>query len=650
MRLFADNTDITDGIDSTIWDSIVKSVENDSIDTFKVLTKFVIDVLILSIKNRSIVHYNKYIDFLSSYYYITYKKNKESIVFNKLNEYSTQTSARQLKEIISYFLGYKEDDIEKVNKKNLQSSNDFLYSSFKSFSRMLYLMLSNGDISMFDYVINEYDQIDTLKKFNYYNLKFEVRNKPSEIKNEDLEKKIILYSYLKKYDEYKRHVILGLRYWTIFLYTIQKNDIDTTLKFLGGFNIQVDYSEILKDIMTLRHSPNYQYFEWNSWDYKERLSGKVYTPPNPNDWLTFGFVIDMLQSKDVYFYTNDLDNQQMNDLPFLYDKIDENLKLINDKFDYWKQIIKIENKDEFDLRRKKIIDLFKNLKYKSVTGKERLIADEEIDLEKVEEFKLSIGKSWRENSTINELFFIRKNVIVDNKVSFFIGDKNFFPQTKKMFVRKHYEKIYNTDIIGGQSARWIDDEFFNFVIDKNSEGVVNNSIKKTLDDCIDCLSEKEIKPNLIIVPAIYTYQDEGFLADNDFKGKYEFIDKQKNKYFFGTYKDIDIYISHSEFIANKVVVSKFEDSFRLHYKSQSEWFDSRLKIEVKEINDIEAGKIFELDPKRWMIRNREVNLTKEEAIVLIKNAVNLDIGCFYEFEILDVQSYIVGVIQNDSAK
>lgn len=83
MRIFNDSSDITNGIEETIWASIEKTVENNSLETFKVLNKFVLDVLVLSIQNKSLINYNKYVNFPASYYYISFAKSKESIVFHK---------------------------------------------------------------------------------------------------------------------------------------------------------------------------------------------------------------------------------------------------------------------------------------------------------------------------------------------------------------------------------------------------------------------------------------------------------------------------------------------------------------------------------------------------------------------------------------
>ena len=205
MRIFNNPSDITNGIEETIWASIEKTVENNSLETFKVLNKFVLDVLVVSVQNKSLINYNKYVNFPASYYYISFAKSKESIVFHKFFRYAVETSARQLKEIITFFLVYKKTDIEEINESNLSLNNDFLYFTLNSFSRLIYSMISNGDKTFFSYVLNEFDNIDSLKKNSYYELKFELRN--SSTNDGGIEKKQKLYKHVKLFDEYKRHVI-----------------------------------------------------------------------------------------------------------------------------------------------------------------------------------------------------------------------------------------------------------------------------------------------------------------------------------------------------------------------------------------------------------------------------------------------------------
>jgi hypothetical protein len=648
--MYQNKNDITEGIDEVIWQSIEKAIDSNNLETFKTLNDFVVDVLLLSSRNKSLEHYSRYINFFSSYYYNSYLKKKDSITYNKFYRYVTTNSARHLNEFISYIVPYNEKDIEQANEENLSISNAFLYKTYCTFSRMIYMMIRNSDTELFDYVINEYDRIDPLNKYRFYNLKFEIRTNSSRLSPVELEKSKRLYGCVKYFDEYKRHGILGLRYWAIYLYKLKLNDLESTRKFLDGLIMKVDSQEIVSDLLYLRHSPNYNYFEWSSWDYKERLSGKIYKPPNVNDWLTFGFVVDLLKEKEIPLYINDLkrlelDEIQINDIPFFADKVRENIAIIKNDTEFWKSILGYDNELDFERRADKINNYFEDLRNETITSKERSIAEEPLDLDKIKDFKNYIGEVWKQNLAIGALFLSRGNVEKSSEVINFIGQEIFPNNLKRIFLKSNSDNIFNVGDVSGIIARWIDDAFFSSVFVEEIDPIVNENIKKVIDDSINWLESKGQKPNVIILSSFDGHSDV-LVFDEDFKWKQQLDHEAKNKYLLGTYKDINIYTSYSELISNKIIVADFENAFKMRFATADQWFDNMLKVDVEMITDIEAERIYQSNPKRWMRGNKNVELSKEESIVLIKNSVHLVIGSFNEFDIINKDAFIIGTTQS----
>lgn len=651
MNLFNNsNDDITSGIESTIWKSIEKSIENDSIETFNVLNKFVVNVINLGIKNNSVEHFKKYIIFPASYYYLTFQKIKENLKFQKLHKHSTELAALELKKIITFALRYDENDIEEKKYDKLRINNIFLYNAFNGFNRLLYSIISNGDILRFDYVINEYYLIDQLRYNDFNDLKNEIRYNFRNESPEKLELKKEIYNEVRYFDEYKRHVIIGLRYWSLYLYAIKKIDLDTTIKYLDGFRIHSDFQEMLKDIIFLRNHPKYDYFEWGSWDYKERPNGKIYSPPNPRYWLTFGFLIDLLKSENPYLSNQFLSLKEMSEINFFYDTIKEDAQSIIEQFDFWKLILKINEVQVLERKIEIILASLQNLKRESVNAKDEAIANEKLSSQKIEEFKTLIWENWNDFSTIRKLFLKEKNIeLIDSDIKF-IGQKTFFHKAKQMFIDgDNYQTIYNVGKIGGQTSRWIDDEFLDEVITHKKDYIENINLIDTINNCLQYLEKKQINATTILVSADYSYREDGFLYDKDFISKHDLKVKKEDeltKYFIGKYKNLNVYIVHSDYILNKVIVSDFVNAFKMKYKTNPDWYNSELKINVNPITDEEAIKKYEDNPRNWITRDDGIDLTKEEALVLIKNGILLEIGSYNEFEIDNPEAYAVGLIQN----
>src|ERR1035437_3713956 len=101
-----EDTDITYGIESKIWNSIDKSIEINSKQSFFVLDNFVRDILSLSIKNKSLKHFESYINFPAFYYGSSYEKAEKNATLMELHKYCSDQAAKQLKEIISYDINF----------------------------------------------------------------------------------------------------------------------------------------------------------------------------------------------------------------------------------------------------------------------------------------------------------------------------------------------------------------------------------------------------------------------------------------------------------------------------------------------------------------------------------------------------------------
>lgn len=649
MNFFKDDTDITYGIESTIWQALEKAFEKNSKETFLVLNKFIRNVLSLSIKKGSIKHFEKYIIFFSSYYYITYVKAKENIQYRNLNKYVSELAAMQLKEILNYELRYKKADIKALNLDELRAQNLFIYKAYNGFNRLFYAIIKNGDTSTFEYALNEFNQLDTLSYNNFHDLRTKVKFYPEDTPEFENQKR--LYEVVSQYQNYKRHVITGIKYWNYFMYNVDRNELATTEIFADKLIIRADSEELLKDIIFLRNKGWDGYLEWGSWDFMERLSMKSYTPPNPRDWLTLGFFIDLIRDNRYYFNPEDFDTKQLQEVTYMYETIKDYAKYFKDHFEKWTSILKVNTTEELELRTSRILSMFEQFKVKDITDKETQIANLPLSDERIGEFVGSVGKSWNQNSAIRKLFIKKENRIIDNESHIDkVGDKTFFAGAKKMFIDgDYYQPIYNVSEIGGQTARWIDDNFIDAIISNNPAYATGETILQTINSCLAKLEENGSKANLIIVPSEYSYKDESFLNDKDFIRKYDlegFEAANEEMFLLGEFKDIPVYSCFSEQLQSKVVVTEFEKAFLMKYKQNVDWYNDELKVEVKLITPEEAKQIYDQNPESWKRRSGLQNLSEQNALVNIQNAVYLDIASFCSFEVIDKAAYVIGVIGN----
>ncbi|MDX6191939.1 hypothetical protein SGQ83_21500 [Flavobacterium sp. Fl-318] len=647
------NDDITYGIRSTIAASVAKAIENDSLETFTVLNNFIGKLLGLSVANNSISIFSEYITLPAYYYPLSYSKSKENIKNQKLHGIATNRAASLLSSLLSYSIRYPDFTTESYKIDELTAVNTFFYSGYNGFNRLLYHIVMNSDLQMFDKVFVQFQQI------NWYNdtsndLKWNIKSNFNRLDKAQLKSAMALYGQIKKRNDYKRHVISGLNYWIIFLFAIGKMEPETVAQFLEKMRIPADSEEILSDIILFTSNPNMDYLEWSDWDYMERPDGIAYSPPSPNQWLTYGFLVNLIRDEHYYFNPASLEEQELSQSVGLYESLKLAVADISSHFDKWKPILNVEDLDALTRRTEPILQSFRSIKKESINAKYSEIAEENLDDGKISEFRELIGKAWQDAAFIRNLFHSRKNTEAVFQDSKFIGQKTFFEQAKIMFINgRHYQTIYNISQIGGETGRWIDDRFFSSLNIKELHYATDQDISELLSKCINSLKAKKITPNVIILPSIYSYKDENFLNQKKFIRKSNLQDVHHNnplsKYLLGRYDSIDVYTSFSNVINDKIIVADFENSFKMKYCRHKDWYDEELMVKVDAVTDGKAIEKFESDPQKWTKRYAEEHdLSKDEAISLIKNAVEIEIGSFADFEIVDKDSFVVGIIQNSN--
>ncbi len=645
------NDNITYGIRSTIGTSVAKSIENDSLETFTVLNNFIGQLLHLSVTNNSITIFNEYINLPAYYYFLSYSKSKENIKYQKLHGIATDRAARLLSNSLSYSIQYPNFTIDCYDIDELVKANNFFYSGYNGYSRLLYQTAMNSDVQMFDKVFVQFLQINRYHDSSD-ELKWTLRSHFNKLDKAQLESARALYVQIKKRTDYKRHVISGLNYWIIFLFAIKKMEPPIAVQFLDKMRIPADSEEILSDIIFFRSNPNMDYFEWSDWDYTDRPDGVPYSPPSPNQWLTYGFLVNLIRDDRYYFNPASLQEQELTQSVGLYESLQLAVADISSHFDKWQAILNVKDLESLTQKTDQILDSFRSIKKESINVKYSEIAKENLDDEKITEFRELIGKAWLDAAFIRNLFHSRKNTQPVSGELSFIGQKTFFEQGKIMFISgKYYQSIYNISQIGSETGRWIDDHFFNTLNPADLHYVTDQDISELLTKCLKSLDTRKIKATIIILPSIYSYKDENFLNQKNFIRKSNLPDIDPNepisKYLLGRYKNIDVFTSFSNVINDKIIVADFEKSFKMKYCSDKEWYSEELMVKVDTVTDDKAETKYESDPQKWTKRNSdELDLSKEEALILIKNAVEMHIGSYTDFEIVDKNSFVIGIIQN----
>ncbi|HEX8546514.1 MAG TPA: hypothetical protein VF691_06090 [Cytophagaceae bacterium] len=654
MKLFGDNTDITEGIDSNIWRAIDKAISKNSIESFSVLKSFVRHVLQMSVRNNSIKHFQKYISFPAYYYSMSYGKAKRNPGFSEIHKFCSEEAARHLKETIWFDINFAfRTKRSFVDRKN---ANIFYYWAFYGFSRLFYLIVKDGEINQFSFAINEFEQISEENDNNQYQLKWEIgdliKQNLNSQNDEIIKAKKDELKLLKQFDNYKRHVLLGIRYWVFFLYRVEKIDENTALMFLE--RIQVPYTDtedLLNDILFFR-GQHRSYMGWGEWDYLERQSGKVYSPPQPNQWMTSGFFADQIREKRFFVNLSELDSEDISQARFLLDDLKQYSKYFEENFERWKNILSVDNIGTFKAKSAEILEDFAMVKRKSVTNSDREIALAPLYQPYVENFRRKIGNAWKSQARIHRTFKHFGNAINVNDQEIKlqqIGQSLFFEKAKMMFTEESHQQIYGEDRMGGEIGRWEDNYFLSVIRQSDHNTVSSSSILDALNKSIYELKTKETVPNFILISSKYTYRDEKFLKSELFKSKVNnpIPENDLKSFCIGTFDGIPVYNSFSESLNNFILVCNLGEAFQQLYKTNDDWFENELTVDVQLVSDEIARSRLAENYTKWTTLEEGGTLTEEEALLLIKTSIIVDIWTTVDYRILNKDAYILGYIKTD---
>ncbi len=282
------------------------------------------------------------------------------------------------------------------------------------------------------------------------------------------------------------------------------------------------------------------------------------------------------------------------------------------------------------------------------------IANAPLDSTLISSFKEIIGKAWKVQARIHKLFKKIGNIelINNEKIKLkIIGQRTFYEKAKMMFIAgRHHQTIYGVDRMGGQTGRWEDNVFFSAVMRNEFNKVSGTNAVEILDEAFSAFNSKSISPNLILLSPEYNYKDKFFLEDKRFISKMNEPKQDDDLWHFylGTFNNIPVYTSFSDFLKNKIVVCNFKQAFKMRYKTNPNWFEDELTVDIRLVSEDEAKKRLEENPAKWKNTEEGIVLTDDEALTMIKTSVVIDIWATVDFQILNKEAYIVGYVKSEN--
>lgn len=641
------NVDISELVEFAYEQSII----NNKDDLFDLLRSFMIKLETLSLQYNRIDIYNQYVSIPIWQYRFMKEQFSDGIqLSSKIIEKSIEDASDKYKVDIESII-YLSDGAEL---KVLESLNVFSKRAYKSFSYLLYMMIRNKDLKSFTYAIGSYNEIDYRDEYFDFDIWPELRQ--LEENNEGGQNYKAIKELKQKYKirktsyDLQLHGLLGIKSWLYFMYSQGKYTLDELNQFINVIDCNdrsITYS--LDDILFLKQQSFYSYMGWEHWSVEEMRSGVTYASQSPFEWLIWGIVIDKIKNNKTFFERDKIATENLEQISSLYRNVKNVVDGIELRFDLWSMIINIENIEKYD---EITSELLLNLnRYKQVEDKARIkaIADADIDKTKVTKLYNEVGKSWTSGLKIRNLFNeLGKEKIVKKKLPLF-GFFRFRDSLKQNFiVSEYYQSIGGISGIGRQLS--VDENKLFYTTIKNSDykKLTGDTVLELVDKSIEKLSERGINATMIIVSSNKMIQDKSLKESSDFKenNSRDVNQIEISRIKLGDYKSIAVIGSNDNWLQDKVIVCDFASSFVMKINTNEDWYDNRLELEIRELTDEDANRCLDENPNKWIKQAEGDDLSEEEAILLIKNSVVMKVGTRFKYEIVDIDSFIVGEVIN----
>jgi len=293
----------------------------------------------------------------------------------------------------------------------------------------------------------------------------------------------------------------------ITFYPLRSIEVITEEKLLFlDDHIKLEYrylDDLLSDIIFIRNSASLNFLGLSRWDYVERESGVVYSPPDVPDWILNGLLVVLLRS-DFPRFTLAL-IQDDRDYTFLYDSIKLKIDHYNQNLQKWKKMLGIapsldnsieeqetEIKDLFEQRTRKVLNIFEQLKIRRDVSENKYLSQQPLSESRIQLFKDKLAEAWKKQCTSYDLFdHFSATIPKKNQDGLNVfGAQILLNKFRMMFVEENYQTIYGSTDLGADIGRKTDNTFIENILRIKPSANEYDLLYFTRDKLVDCFYQR----------------------------------------------------------------------------------------------------------------------------------------------------------------
>lgn len=485
-------------------------------------------------------------------------------------------------------------------------------------------------------VMNEFKMLEEIHdaETDYRNIAFKIKLANIEEKTKDSLSSLELQKY-KVYDDFYHDIFaykfgnLAWLYYECLTKRRKFSDIGFSIACLEK-TLEMDGTDFVSRVIRIFFESKYKY-NWHDWIWKaeERLTGTTYTLENDESFLAIGFIILSLKRGLNSAHIERLSAETLQESETLIYWVNNTMNFFKPRKDIWMQILGVHDESELEESFGNVSEFINGLSEKKETNYLKALIDEPISPQKVESFRKIIKEQWDESRIVDKVFEFFKAVELNPEQELqFVGHGRInYQKAKFLFVDKFYQNIYGIDW-GHEIGRYISDFFIRKISKENSVGKTNaKSLIEVLEESANFEFKNE-KLNVVFVPMASWFLIEKELSDS---GNYLSSRSSEQKTFpfeyLGIYRNSLIVIPLRAIQKNTAVSLNIPNGASLLRRTNANWIDQKLQLDVIEITRTEAEEL---------LRKQGVSPPfKEELLNEVMAGILIEIGETLDFKVLN---------------
>ena len=442
----------------------------------------------------------------------------------------------------------------------------------------------------------------------------------------------------------KRHLILGFKAWLIHLYNndfINEERLEQfylTIEELSFSHLDPSLSP--NEFQFLKYNLPIDYLGWGDFQTQERISGIIYITGTPEEWISFGYLLDLIRNKESLSIAN-LNNEYAGILRNWIVEIQDLLERDKAK---WSKFLKLNDTTTIANRLHVSIQKLNHIEKEYISHSILNVLKLPLNAQFVSKVKSAVFEDLLLRRSLTLKWFSHfGNIEKGNSEGASIKRIIKLAGGRKAFVDEGED--YVVDGFAQDFSEYLKQLLFNLLFNKESS--ITGDIIDVIDSGIESLEDGGFSPSFIMMPFTSQYHrlpssNNDFSFDREARPYSEFCNMW--------YRNIPVYFYDKRLSSNKIIVLDFKNATSMKTENSSIIDVNDFTINVDPISKEEIKLELDSHKDKWSETDSGIQLTEKEIVDRISSGVVVELNYNASIELNNSEALFIGEVTEQPEK